>query len=300
MISLLFLVACAARMAPEVALPQPETLAAAAAPLPRPPAHETQLSGREVLSRRVDRPIVVAHRGGAAHAPENTLVAYRQAMAAGARVAELDIHMSADGVPVVIHDATTLRTTGVDALVGAMKWSDLAGLDAGAWFGPQFAGERLPTLGEVLDLTHGKLTVCIEIKAGVGVVEAVTREVDARGMRNHVVVFSFDAEALLGIKAAMPEVATLLLSSHAGTPPGYGPETVTRAVELGVSAIGYSHRLVTPELVRAAHEAGLPVFVWTVNQPEAAEAMRALGVDGLITDAPAEAEGWLAGGSGPR
>lgn len=276
-------------------MPMSEPPPSAAPPLPPHSAQDSQLSGRDVLSRRVGRPIVVAHRGGAALAPENTLVAYRQAMAAGARVAELDIHMSADGVPVVIHDATTLRTTGVDALVSAMKWSDLAGLDAGAWFGPQFAGERLPTLGDVLDLTHGKLTLCIEIKAGAGVVEAVTREVDARGVRNHVVVFSFDAEALGGIRAAMPEVATLLLSSHSGTPPGYGPETVTRALELGVSAIGYSHRLVTPELVRAAHEAGLPVFVWTVNQPEVAAAMRALGVDGIITDAPAEAEGWLAG-----
>lgn len=278
-----------------MSMPMSETLVSAATPLPPSPAQETPLSGRDVLSRRVDRPIVVAHRGGAALAPENTLVAYRQAIAAGARVAELDIHMSADGVPVVIHDATTLRTTGVDALVSAMKWSDLAGLDAGAWFGAKFAGERVPSLGDVLDLTHGKLTMCIEIKSGAGVVEAVTREVDARGLRDHVVVFSFDAEALSGIKAAMPEVATLLLSSHSGTPPSYGPETVIRAVELGVTAIGFSHRLITPELVRAAHDAGLPVFVWTVNQPEAAAAMRALGVDGLITDKPAEAEAWLSG-----
>lgn len=286
MISLLLFLACAARHAPEVAVPAPPPVVTEAPALPPVPS---------VLSRHPEGAVVVAHRGGAAHAPENTLVAYKQAIAAGARLAETDIHMSADGVPVVIHDPTTERTTGVKGAVAEMTWAELSKLDAGAWFGARFAGERLPQLGELLDVTHGKLTLCIEIKQGAGVVEAVTREVDARGMRGEVVVFSFDAEALRGIRASMPGVATLLLSSSSGSPPRYGPETVARAVELGVEAIGFSYRLVTPELVVAAHEAGLAVFVWTVNKPADAAAVRALGVDGVITDAPAEAVGWLRG-----
>ena len=274
---MLTLLACAARQPVEVNL----------APTPPLVTNEPPASPAwQLLARHADTPVVVAHRGGAAHAPENTLAAYREAIASGALLAETDVHMSADGVPVVIHDPTTDRTTGTTGVVAERYWEELEGLDAGSWFSPAFAGERLPTLGDLLDLTHGKLVLCIEIKAGLGVVEAVTREVDARGMRGEVIVFSFDKSALLGIHAAMPDVPTLLLSASTGAPPRYEASTVTHAVEVGANTIGFSQRLVTPDLVRSAQAAGLPVFIWTVNKPEDVARIRLLGVDGIISDDP--------------
>jgi glycerophosphoryl diester phosphodiesterase len=269
-------------MAPDVPLPPV---------LPAPPS---PTPAWEAIARHVDRPVVVAHRGGATHAPENTLAAYRAAIAGGATLAETDIHMSADGVPVVIHDPTTDRTTGVSGRVAERTWAELAPLDAGRWFAPEFAGESLPTLGALLDVTHDTLVLCIEIKEGVGLVEAVAREVDARGMRGQVIVFSFDPAALAGIRSAMPDVPTLLLASHTPTPPRYDRDAVlSTAAAVGAAAVGFSHKLVTAELVEAAHTAGLPVFTWTVNLPEDVARVRALGVDGIISDAPAEVAAWL-------
>src|SRR5438034_7470028 len=110
------------------------------------------------------RPLRIAHRGASARAPENTLAAFTEAVRLGANAIELDVHLTADGVPVVIHDATVERTTNGRGEVAAMTSKDLRRLDAGAWFSSRFRGERIPTLEESLEFARGRCALNIEIK----------------------------------------------------------------------------------------------------------------------------------------
>jgi glycerophosphoryl diester phosphodiesterase len=253
------------------------------------------LVGGEVVQRHPDRPWVVAHRGASADAPENTLAAYRLAIERGARIAETDVHLAADGTVIAIHDDTVGRTTDGEGAVASMTRAALKKLDAGSWKGPAFAGEPLPTLGELLDLTKDRLVLCIEIKAGQGIVPKVAELLDARAMRDQVIVFSFDADAVREARALLPDVPAVFLARNPDKSKPYSDAAVDQALAVDASALGMSHRYVERPVVDAAHAAGLPVFVWTVNEPEAMRAMAGLGVDVVISDVPALAAGVLSG-----
>lgn len=230
-------------------------------------------------------PAVVAHRGASVDAPENTLAAYREAIQQGAKIAETDVHLSADGRVVVIHDANTLRTTGSDALVIDSPWASLRELDAGGWFSPAFSGERLPELGELLDLTRGKMVLIVEIKAGARVVEPVRALIDARGMRPEVIIFSFDPAAVAESRRVMPDVPAVFLLTPSGE--RYAEVDVATAAATGANAVGFSHRHLDKPIFDAAHSAGLPVFVWTIDDPARAMEIRDWGADAIITNRPA-------------
>lgn len=260
-------------------------LACAIEPIPE-PGVPPPTPAWQIVARHPEVPAVVAHRGASEVAPENTLAAYREALARGALAAETDVHLSADGHVVVIHDATLRRTTGAEGAVAETEWEAIRALDAGSWFGDAFAGEPVPELGELLDLVRGRMVLCVEIKAGTGIVEAVRRHVDARGMRPEVIVFSFDARAVREAKATMPDVPAVFLARPAGEPPTYGTAAVDAARATGADAVGFAHRFLGAEAVDAAHAAGLPVFTWTVNAAEDLDRVRALGVDVVISDAP--------------
>ena len=238
-----------------------------------------------IVARHDGDPVVVAHRGASAYRPENTLASYKEAIRLGAKVAETDVHMSSDGHVVIIHDPTTDRTTGVAHVVSDTTWAELRTLDAGSWFAPEFKGEPLPELGELLDLTHHKIVQIIEIKAGAGVVDAVRTTIDARGMRPEVIIFSFDASAVAEARRQMPDVpGVYLLEAASGDK--YTPDDVARVAATGANAAGFSAARLNPETVKAAHDAGYPVFVWTVNEPTKALEARDLGADLIITNAP--------------
>ncbi len=246
-----------------------------------------------LLTRHADRPVVVAHRGASAVAPENTLVAYREALARGAEVAETDVFLTADGRVVAIHDETLDRTTDGTGLVSAHRLAELEGLDAGSWFDPAFAGEPVPTLDALLDLARDRLVLCIEIKAGEGIVSAIGELLDARDMRDQVVIFSFDPAAVAAASEGLPEVPSLLLASRTGVVPHYEPAVVDQARALGAEGLGFNHRHLTAEMVSRVHEAGLAVFVYTVNDAEVLRRVTSMGVDGVITDRPDEVDVWL-------
>jgi glycerophosphoryl diester phosphodiesterase len=227
--------------------------------------------------------LVVAHRGASAEAPENTLAAYRAALARGAPAAECDVRLSADGVVVVIHDPTLDRTTDGTGPVAARTFAELRALDAGGWKSPLFAGERIPDLAEVLDVVHPRMTLFIDLKDGHDLEERIARVVGARA---GVVAIAFDPERLVRIGRLLPQVPTMLLVRRA---PDDAPEslaavaTAAHAALLGVERSGVDRRLV--EVARAA---GLGVFAWTVNDPREGRQLAALGVDGIITDRPDE------------
>jgi len=226
----------------------------------------------------------IAHRGASAVAPENTMAAFEQAVELGADVIELDLHVSSDGELVVIHDVTLDRTTNGKGPVHACSLQELKQLDAGAWFGKNFAGEHIPTLTEVLDRFAGKVPLALEIKAGSAFYHRIEERL-VSVLREHqaisqVAVASFDHHALLRLKELEPSLRTaaLLVGRPASMAAVAGPSQV--------DAMALECSLVTKTEVDACHTAGLQLVVWVVNEPTQMRHFIDLGVDGIITDRP--------------
>jgi glycerophosphoryl diester phosphodiesterase len=228
---------------------------------------------------------IIAHRGASGAAPENTLAAFRAAVALGADGVEFDVQSSRDGVPVVIHDPTLERTTNGRGPVGAATAAELGALEAGAWFSPPVAGERVPTLAAVLALlAPTRLELHLELKtariAYPGLVPAVVRDVRAAGMSARVTLSSFNHHSLLEARRLAPEIACAALLYEALLEPW------RYAQQHGLQALHPQHATVDAVLVSAAHAAGLPVRPYTVDEPQEARRLLELGVDGLITNDP--------------
>jgi glycerophosphoryl diester phosphodiesterase len=251
-----------------------------------PEAPEMTGPAAEFLRVHTEKPVVIAHRGASGHAPENTLAAYSRALELGAIAAETDVFLSADKRVIAIHDETLERTTNGSGRVDETPFEHLRTLDAGSWFDPSFSEERLPELGELLDLINNQLILCIEIKNGDGIELAIRDLLDQRDARKHVVFFSFNPEKVKLTKELMPDVPSLYLEHVREPPYQYPADLVDRAVALGADAIGVSRRGVHTVDISAAHDANLPVFVYTVNEPEDVDQMLELQVDGIISDFP--------------
>ena len=225
-----------------------------------------------------------AHRGASAEAPENTLVAFRRALEVGADGVELDVHLSADSVPVVIHDDTLDRTTDGSGPVAAQSEASLARLDAGVWFAPEFTGEELPTLEAALCLLTGQLRLNVEIKdarAGVAVFDLLRHfpQVDA-------LVSSFDYGVLTQLRRTAPDLPLALLYDG-----GSWQRALVRAEALRVCAFHPRADLVSRPLLAACRRLQLPVYVWTVDDPGLARSLARAGVAGLFTNDPAGLRG---------
>lgn len=240
------------------------------------------------------RPAVVAHRGASAEAPENTLAAFRRALEIGADAVELDVHLSADGHPVVLHDPLLQRTTDGAGLVRDHPLDVLRRLDAGRWFGEAYAGERVPTLAEALDLLR-RVRVIVEIKNGPiyypGIAARVASVVAEVG-HPAVTVSSFDHPVLLEVAAAAPALPTAVLFAARPVAP------VRLAADAGARYLHPHWAYATADLVAAAHAAGLLVECWTADEPEAQRHLAAAGVDGIMTNHPARLLALLEGRDG--
>jgi len=238
-------------------------------------------------------PAVVAHRGASADAPQNTPAAFDLAGEVGAAMVELDVHLSADGVPMVIHDDTVDATTDGTGEVRSLTRDALQALDAGAWFGPEFAGQRIPTLAEVLALVerHPGLGVLCEYKGRWSAEDvAVTmRVLDAPALEGRLVVQGFDPTTVATLRDVAPQVPRSLLVER---PRGDLHALLT---ELDAAAVSPAAALVAddPGLVPAAHAAGRRVFGWTANDQPTWRTLVDAGVDGIITDRPAALRDWL-------
>lgn len=243
-------------------------------------------------------PVVIAHRGYSSAAPENTLGAFRLAVASGADLVELDYHHTHDGVPVVIHDSTLDRTTdavarwgGKDLRVADRTAVQLTELDAGRWFDGRTT-ERLPTLAETLELittAHG--VPLIERKAGdAATLAQLLRE---RGWVNRVVVQSFDWNFLRELHALLPEQILAALgpphARRAGAAPlreGQPDDTAwNELAAAGVRVVVWDRNL-TAANIAAAHARGFKVWIYTIDEPNVVRDLRARGVDGFITNNP--------------
>jgi glycerophosphoryl diester phosphodiesterase len=226
---------------------------------------------------------VVAHRGASGHAPENTLAAFRRAVELGANFIETDLHLSRDARFVAIHDATLERTTNGRGPVRALTLAELRELDAGSWFGPQFAGERIPTLEEILEFARQADAVFyLEIKAGAawGFAHALVGALRDAGESARAVVLSFDPGTLAAVRRLEPASMTGFLFDEPY------PDAVARALRVGARQLAPRGDLVTPELVAEARRANLQVVTWTINEPVHMRALIAAGVNGIMSDYP--------------
>ena len=243
-------------------------------------------------------PFWIAHRGAGREAPENTLAAFRAGLAQGFRMFECDVKLSADDVPFLLHDDTLERTTSGRGPAGALAWSALAQLDAGAWHGPAFTGERLPTLAALASLLQSAgACVNLEIKPMPGTEERTGRLVATAAARGWIgaevppLLSSFSAAALRAAAKAAPALPRALLLD------ALPPDAPAAAAALGCVALVLHHRLADAALIDRLHAAGLRAMAYTVNEPGDVARLRAAGLDGLITD-NIGAFGAAAGGGG--
>lgn len=233
------------------------------------------------------RPVIFAHRGASAYAPENTLAAFELALAQNADGIELDVKLSADGQAVVIHDLTVDRTTGAHGRVKDLSFSELRSLDAGAYFSENFRGERIPSLEEVFEAVGKRTFINIEL-TNYGtprdvLVETVCMLVKKFGLQERVLFSSFLASNLSKARAYLPEVPGGLLAIN-----GFlGAWARSFGFNFGrYQALHPYLKDVSLQQVRRVHRLNRRIHVWTVN---AADDMRRLfhwGVDGIFTDDP--------------
>ncbi|MEW6233187.1 MAG: glycerophosphodiester phosphodiesterase family protein [Chloroflexota bacterium] len=244
---------------------------------------------------RWTRPLIVAHRGGAALAPENTLAAFENALRIGVDMVELDVHLSLDGAVVVMHDSDLSRTTDGKGRVGELPLDELLRLNAAATFrGPSFGSQAVPTLADVLRLVKDKAGAQIEIKTVdgkryPGIEEKVLAKVAEYGMTDNVVIISFDFETIKTARALNPRVATGALASREYflRRPLERPEKIMEDIfSLKADYFMPQYSYASDALVQAAHKTGIKVGVWTVNDETAMAKMRDLGVDAITSDRP--------------
>jgi glycerophosphoryl diester phosphodiesterase len=257
------------------------------APVTEVPQVDRTTTPLEWLRRRPERaPLVVAHRGASADAPENTLAAFSLAMTHGAQLVECDVHLSTDGVPVVIHDETLDRTTDGTGPVSALTLSQLKALDAGGWKGARFSGERIPTLDETLALCAGRARVFVELKRGGGpsLVDAALASIARAGC--DVAVISFGPNEVGGVAQARPDLPLGFLVGKTHLDAHGVARATEMARELGADFISPQEQAVDVAFIAASHGAGLPVSVWTVDDPERMRALASYGIDALTTNCP--------------
>ena len=231
---------------------------------------------------------VVAHRGACRRAPENTLAAFSAALELGAQAIELDVQRTRDGELVVIHDETVDRTTDGSGPVRELSLAEIRSLDAGSWFRPAFAGERVPTLSEVIRTVRGKACLNVEIKGGPNpgvapdddIAGQVLELLRAEDFLGQVLISSFNHEILARVRAldAAVPIAVLYLRHHS--------HALEVAARVGAQALHPFFASVTPGMVRAAHRRGLRVNPWTVDSPWVGRLLFSFGADAIITNQP--------------
>jgi glycerophosphoryl diester phosphodiesterase len=229
------------------------------------------------------RPLVIAHRGASADAPENTIAAFELALEQGADGIELDVHLSADEHPVVIHDFTLERTTDGAGPVSEHTVRELKRLDAGGWRDRRFRGQRVQTLQEVLERFRDRARFWVELKGGSalypGIEERVISLLEIYDVVDRALVQSFDHEAIGRIRATSPEIRVGALVAQA-------PLDAALLRPGAANAICPGAHLLTEEVLSEIRGADLECYVWTVNEPVQMDRLVGWGVNGIITDRP--------------
>lgn len=233
--------------------------------------------------------LLIGHRGARGEAPENTLGGFQHLRNIGVMAVEFDIQVSADGELVVIHDASIDRTTLHKGLIAELTAAQLQAVDASKKAFPNWPHqEPVPTLIQVMEIIRDFSHVQFEVKAqGSNDLSIVADKLPALwqqyGFGKRAFTTSFNIEYLALIKEKAPEIPRGFLFEE-----NYNGDPIEQALALACTAIGPHHSRCTPELIKAAHQHGLVVTTWTVNDAQRALELRAMGLDSLITDIPSE------------
>lgn len=241
------------------------------------------------------RPVeIIAHRGASHDAPENTLASIQLGWQQDADAVEIDVQFSKDGHIVVIHDANTRKTAGVRKKVSAQTLAQLKVLDVGRWKHAKWTGERIPTLAEALDTIPDSKRLFVEIKCGAECIPAFVRDFRASSRKaGEVVPIGFSLETMRQLKQALPDLEVCWIAAFRRTLRGWSPKAeklIERAAEAGLDGLDVGGRgPVDAECARKVHQAGLKLYIWTVDSVSKAKRLIVAGVDGITTNKP----GWL-------
>ncbi|MCB9206397.1 MAG: glycerophosphodiester phosphodiesterase [Ignavibacteriales bacterium] len=232
---------------------------------------------------------IIAHRGGAKLAPENTLAAFKNAIDIGVDMIEIDVILSKDNKVIVIHDDSIDRTTNGSGKVKEMTLSKIKSFDAGSWFDEKYKDEKIPTLDEVIKLLNGQVKLLIEIKGGneeyAGLEEKVVEVINNYEAHNWVIVQSFNEETVIRIKDANEKITTFYLLGKNGVE--YLEKLKNNEINVKkYDGLAPNYQLVTKENIALIKKLDFKCFVWTVNDVELMNGMIHLKVDGIITDSP--------------
>ena len=246
---------------------------------------------KRLRSRRTRQPrppvMRIAHRGasGKGLAPENTLAAVEKALEIGVDLVEIDIHLTADGYPVVIHDRMVDRTTDGVGAVDMLSLAQVRKLDAGSWVGPAFRGERIPRFEEVLDLTRKRALLLVEAKTEEAVERAVTVVRSLRA-QSHLVIQSFNGAAVRTVNRLDRRIPTAFLMSGGEAALRRKTGVVKRVLRLGANALALKYTAARPDLVAMFLSRAMGFWVWTVDEEEDMREMIEMGVGGIISNYP--------------
>ncbi|MBJ6359825.1 glycerophosphodiester phosphodiesterase [Paenibacillus sp. GCM10012307] len=223
--------------------------------------------------------LCVAHRGASGEAPENTLIAARHAMAYPfVQWMEIDVQLSKDQIPVVIHDDRLSRTTNGKGKVADYTAEELAKLDAGRWFGRSFEGEPVPTLEQLLMATAGRCRLNIELKTlsgkYPGIEQKVVELLYKYNLQFDTVITSFEPDALYNVKKISPEMTTGLIIDASPS------QLIAELNRLQAAFLSIGYTQITPQRLQEWHQAGLTVMAWTVN--DALAMRRLMQMDGSL------------------
>jgi glycerophosphoryl diester phosphodiesterase len=227
--------------------------------------------------------LLIAHRGASGHAPENTLAAFRKAVSLGVGFIETDLQLTRDARFVAIHDDTVDRTTNGHGAVHDLTLEAIRKLDAGSWFGSEYAGERIPTLEEILEFSKkNDVVFYLELKPGGswGGEHALIGALRESAEIARTVVISFDGAILEAVRKIEPTLMTGLLYD------GQLADPLDKAVEIGARQLAVRGDLVTPAMLMQARSRDLQVVCWTVNHGAHIRLLMDAGVDGIMSDYP--------------
>ena len=279
---------------------------------------QTTLAEQPAISQTATapNPMIVAHRGSSAQAPENTLPAFQLAWKQGADAIETDLQLTKDGHIVCFHDKDTKRVNGQQLNIADATLEELRQLDVGniqpqdcgralrSWNGDQYKGVRIPTSAEVFATVPAGKKIFIEIKCGPEIIDPLLRELASSGLTpDQVVVIGFDSALLKSLKERDPKWQTAWLCSfekRANGRPRIDPAKILKTLkEMKALALMSGRGDVDKGLLDQIRTAGIEHYVWTINDPKLAPAYRAQGVDAIITDLPAEMRAALNSSTNP-
>jgi glycerophosphoryl diester phosphodiesterase len=232
------------------------------------------------------KPWYIAHRGASHDAPENTVASAKLAWEQGADAVEIDVYLASDNRIVVIHDKNTKRVSGGKNMTIADSPSlILREMEVGSWKGEQFKGEKIPFIEEIIETVPEGKTLVVEVKCGPEIIPHMERVLSKKKCKGEILFIAFGWETITGLKQAFPDSKAYWLSSAK-------PDVKKRLPEvksLGLEGVNLQYGIIDQEVVTEAHNLGLEVLAWTVDDPTEARRLIDLGVTKITTNRP----GWL-------